>query len=138
MKNYKTKHLFTIGTFNKNYLILFFFCPLTYALNTKIGNDMLDNKIINQTQNYFSIYFGYLIINGIIMLFNIKNIIIIKDSYYQSKMKKIIILFILIVIVDNLSTYVFTYFSNFHNFYILNGILSPIQIIPFFFIKIYF
>ena len=116
MKNYKTKHLFTIGTINKNHLILFFFCPLTYVLNTQIGNNMLSDKITNQTQNYFSIYFGYLIINGIIMLFNIKNIFIIKDSYYQIKMKKIIILFILIVIVDNLSTYVFTYFSNFHNF----------------------
>ena len=135
MENYKTKHLFTIGTFNKNHLILFFFCPLTYALNTQISIHMLKKKIINQTQNYFSIYFGYLIINGIIMLFNIKNIFIIKDFYYKIKMKKIIILFILLLILEYLSTYVLTYFSNFHNFLILFGILSPIQIIPFCFLS---
>ena len=114
MKNYKTKHLFTIGTFNKNHLILFFFCPLTLFLNMQIGNYMINNNIINTTQNYFSIYFGELIINGFIILFNIKNTFIIKDFYYQIKMKKIIILFILILILEFLSTYVYTYFSHFH------------------------
>ena len=49
---------------------------------------MIENKIINPTQNYFSIYFGYFIINVFILLFNIKNIFIIKDFYYQIQMQK--------------------------------------------------
>ena len=135
MENYKTKHLFTIGTFNKNHLILFFFSPLTNVLYTQIGDYMLGNKIINQTQNYFSIYFGYLIINGIIMLFNITNIFIIKDFYYKIKMKKIIILFIFILILEYLSTYIYAFFTHFNNFLILYAFLSPIQIIPFCFLS---
>ena len=126
------KQLFTIGSFNKSHLILFVFCPLIYFLNNQISDYMINNKIVSQTQNYFSIYIGYFIINGIILSFNMKNICIINDFYYQIQMKKIIIVFILFLILEFLSTYVFTYFSNFPNFYPLFAFLNPIQIIPFY------
>ena len=126
------KQLFTIGSFNKSHLILFVFCPLMYFLNNQISDYMINNKIVSQTQNYFSIYIGYFIINGIILLFNMKNICIINDFYYQIKSKKLIIVFILLLILEFLSTYVFTYFSNFPNFYPLFAFLNPIQIIPFY------
>ena len=126
------KQLFTIGSFNKSHLILFVFCPLMYFLNNQISDYMINNKIVSQTQNYFSIYIGYFIINGIILLFNMKNICIINDFYYQIKSKKLIIVFILLIILESLSTYVFTYFSNFPNFYPSFSLLNPIQIIPYY------
>jgi hypothetical protein len=102
------KQLFTIGSFNKSHLILFVFCPLMYFLNNQISDYMINNKIVSQTQNYFSIYIGYFIINGIILLFNMKNICIINDFYYQIQMKKIIIVFILFLIIPfNICIYLF-------------------------------
>ena len=126
------KQLFTIGSFNKSHLILFVFCPLMYFLNNQISDYMINNKIVSQTQNYFSIYIGYFIINGIILSFNMKNIYIFKIFSYQIKSKKLIIVFILFLILEFLSTYVFTYFSNFPNFHPLFIFLNPIQIIPYY------
>ena len=98
---------------------------------------MIENKIINQTQNYFSIYFGYFIINVFILLFNIKNIFIIKDFYYQIQMQKNNNCVYIISISWFHSTYIFTYFSIYHDFYPLFSNLTPIQIISFCFLSKY-
>ena len=154
MESYGRKSLFKLGKFNKFHLFLFIFSPFSLYLNTIFLNYIKNNNQWAKTSsvNYFSIYFGYTLIGGILFLYYL---IINKEekevketnmvfftikkksskngfmSFLLNKKNKIIISFLLIIITDCISTFIFTFFQKFPNFTKFLGYLYPLEIISF-------
>ena len=80
MENLQKQKIFTIRYFRKIDIILFIISPLTYFINDLISYSYyLTNPWNNNFPHYFSQYFGYLIVNGIIFIYyKIKGLYIYK------------------------------------------------------------
>ncbi len=63
-KNTKN-YFFTLGSFSKKHLILFFFSPFTFSMNNFLSSKELFQKKSN-TFKYFSLFSGYILM-GIIL-----------------------------------------------------------------------
>ena len=133
---------------------MFIFSPFSLYLNTIFLNYIKNNNQWAKTSsvNYFSIYFGYTLIGGILFLYYL---IINKEekevketnmvfftikkksskngfmSFLLNKKNKTIISFLLIIITDCISTFIFTFFQKFPNFTKFLGYLYPLEIISF-------
>ena len=155
MEEFRKSKLFKLGKISKKHFILYILSPFTYYFNNKLLDYFKQKNIwYNESLNYFSIYFGYTLIGLILFIYTkiinsnekslvqqkTKNKISINSmftidmikktpSYYK---KKIIIMFlILIIITDCISTFIFTYFQKFSNFFKYLGYLYPLEIISF-------
>ena len=150
MESYRRKSLLKLGKFNKFNLFLFIFSPFSLYLNTIFLNYIKNNNQWAKTSsvNYFSIYFGYTLIGGILFLYyliinkeekevkktNMVFFTIKKKSskngfmsfLLNKKKNKTIISFLLIIITDCISTFIFTFFQKFPNFTKFLGYLYPL------------
>ena len=132
MEEKKKKSIFSFGSFNKKDLVLFIYSPISLFVNI---NFLWYTNIKNSTYRfesikYFFIYFGYIIINGILYLFHYKNYenknktqeieiffkVDDKKSFQNKDKKEIIIIFTMIIILDNLSSYTLNHLRRYSNF----------------------
>ena len=153
----KRRSLFKLGNISRKHFILYILSPFTYYFNNKFSDYVKkENTWYNSSLNFFSIYLGYILIGGILLIYSKiinKKEISHKQEKIQTKIivqplnefiindtdidepviltKKIIFLFIIIVITDCLCTYIFTTFQKFPNFFKYLGYLYPLEIISF-------
>ena len=153
MDESRKQSLFKFGKISKKHLILYILSPFTYYFNNLLSNYFKQkNNWYTTSLNYFSIYLGYALM-GLILFIYTKRINKEEISYNQQEeisplnlystnlisgrenplfsKKKIISLFIIIILIDCLSTYMFTYFQRFSHFYKHFGYLYPLEIISF-------
>ena len=156
MEEFRELKLFKLGNISKKHFILYILSPFTYYFNNiLLDNCKQKNNWYTESLNYFSIYFGYTLIGLTLLIYvkiiNLKekpfgqqkiqnkikfnmNKIIVKNALFYKK-KEIIIFLVLIIITDCLSTFIFTYFQKFSNFFKYLGYLYPLEIISFIFLS---
>ncbi len=157
MNNLKKYNFFVLGYFSKKDIILFIISPLTYFINDLIKySDYLIKPWNNNFPYFFSQYFGYLFVNGIIFIyykikifknyifFNIinndnthlkfnKNIddcnnnLLIFEHDLNIKTKRSSIFFCLLIIIFDNFPLCFAKYPNFQDYYFKN--LFPFEII---------
>ena len=154
MKDFrKTRSLFKFGNISRKHFILYILSPFTFYFNNILSDEFKKkNKWYTTSLSFFAVYLGYLLIGGILLIYSI---IINKKQIFKNKQKgleikairesmiislnieetlffknKYTTLFI-IVLIDCLSTYIFTYFQRFSNFFKYLGYLYPLEIIIF-------
>ena len=86
----ENKHLFSIGNISKKHLILFIIQPIAYFMNKKITKKF-QKEWAQFKLKYISTYFGFLLINSIILILFRSKLDI--SEYINNKSTKKIIYF---------------------------------------------
>ena len=152
MEESNKSKLFNLGKVSKRHLILYILSPFTYYYNNKFLDYLKKNHTwYNSSLNYFSIFLGYTLIGLILIIYtkiimdNNNNQSFVHKKDLNLSIEKIealkvdipllsinkLMFFILIIILDSLCTYIFTYFQKFPYFFKYLGYLYPLEIISF-------
>ena len=143
MEKNNKNYFFTLGSFSKKHLILFFFSPFTFSMNNFLSSKELFQKKSN-TFKYFSLFSGYILMGIILFImyyFTKFDLNVTKNvTYFPSKKKKkkykvfqknIFLILILIAFLDGLTSSTLTLFLSNKNFQNYLQYLYPLEIISF-------